>query len=292
MGLSTKTTDRLERVRYFPRQLMTAEDMRAEQDYFVERMRRHNRLLHGWGIICGLQVLPDATANQPWRVKVCPGSAVAATGDEIDLARPVWFDLARPPDPTDAKCLPCPCPPGPPLASSAEGAATYYLAIRYLCRPARPVRTGHNNCGCGDDGCETSRWRDDYELGLLSKLEGPYAPEWTGEEKAWFAKLKEALSNATSLIGLPTRPVWPASDYPWVILATITANLSAPPPTAAPAPAPGDAAPPPALRSERDELRDIAAVRLNLAALLAAASWDANRRPLLRVEDVVKLLMK
>ena len=33
----------LERVRYYPRQLMTAEDMRAEQDYFVERLRRHNR---------------------------------------------------------------------------------------------------------------------------------------------------------------------------------------------------------------------------------------------------------
>ena len=25
----------------------------------------------------GLQVLPDATADQPWRVKVCPGAAVA-----------------------------------------------------------------------------------------------------------------------------------------------------------------------------------------------------------------------
>jgi hypothetical protein len=30
----------IERVRYFPRQLMTAEDMRAEQEYFVERMRQ------------------------------------------------------------------------------------------------------------------------------------------------------------------------------------------------------------------------------------------------------------
>ena len=87
MSLTTKDINRLERVRYFPRQLMTAEDMRTEQAYFVERLRRHNRLLHGWGIVCGLQVLPDATADQPWRVKVCPGAAVAATGDEIDSGR-------------------------------------------------------------------------------------------------------------------------------------------------------------------------------------------------------------
>ena len=65
-----------------------------------------------------------------------------------------------------------------------DGPATHYLAVRYLCRPARPVRTGHSNCGCGD-GCETSRLRDDFELCLRSELEGPYAPERTKEEKEW-----------------------------------------------------------------------------------------------------------
>ena len=71
MSLSTKDTNRLERVRYFPRQLMTAEDMRTEQAYFVERLRRHNRLLHGWGIICGLQVLPRHYHRQFFRHQVC-----------------------------------------------------------------------------------------------------------------------------------------------------------------------------------------------------------------------------
>jgi hypothetical protein len=267
MSLLTKDTNRLERVRYFPRQLMTAEDMCTEQAYFMERLRRHNRLLHGWGIVCGLQVLPDATADQPWRVKVCQGSAVAATGDEIDIQRPVWFDPAQPPDPTDADCLPCPCPQGPPLRGSADGPAIHYLAIRYVCRAARPVRTGHN-CGCGDDGCETSRWRDDFGLGLLTKLEGPYAPEWIKDETDWFTKLKGRLPKATSLIGLPTRPVCPQSDYPWVILATIkNANLSAPPPNVGTTPTPQG----------------------NLARFFAPAA-GAHRRPLLRVEDAVKVL--
>jgi len=259
----------LERVRYFARQLMTAEDMRAEQDYFVERLRRHNRILHGWGIICGLQVLPDATAEQPWRVKVCPGSAVATTGDEIEVPRPVWFDLARPPDSTEPDCVPCPCPPGPPLASGDEGAATTYLAIRYLCRPARPVRSGQSNCGCGDDACETSRWRDDYELGLLTKLEGPYATEWAEDEQQWLKRLREALKKASSVIGLPNRTVCPPIDYPWVILATVNADLSAPPPPVVLGATP----------------------QANLTPLLGPGSGaDAQRRPLLRVEDLVKLI--
>jgi hypothetical protein len=267
MSLTTKDINRLERVRYFPRQLMTAEDMRTEQSYFVERLRRHNRLLHGWGIVCGLQVLPDATADQPWRVKVCPGAAVAATGDEIDVSRPVWFDLAQPPDPADADCLPCPCPPGPPLRGSAAGPTTHYLAIRYLCRPARPVRTGHTNCGCGD-GCETSRLRDDFELGLLDKLEGPYDPERTKEEKAWLAKLKGKLHNVNTLLGLPTRPDCPHSDYPWVILATYAADFTTTPPIG---------------RKGAEQPNTALANALG-------KNTEAHRRPLLSTEDIVKLI--
>jgi len=228
MSLSTKDSNRLERVRYFPRQLMTAEDMRAEQDYFVERLRRHNRLLHGWGIICGLQVLPDATADQPWRVEVCPGSACAATGDEIHVPREVWFDLARPPE-TDGDCVPCPCPPGPPLGTSTAGLTTYYLAIRYLCRPARPVRTGHVNCGCGDEGCETSRWRDDFELALLTELPVPYDETSLEAERTWLEDFKYSLQNKTNLLGLRTRPCSPSSVGPWVILASVRGDLSKPP---------------------------------------------------------------
>src|SRR6185312_834979 len=85
----------LERVRYYPRQLMTAEDMSAEQEYFVERMRRHNRLFHGWGMLCGLEVQPAATAGQPWQVRVCPGDACCPTGDEVHVPVPVLLALAR-----------------------------------------------------------------------------------------------------------------------------------------------------------------------------------------------------
>jgi hypothetical protein len=49
---------RRERPRYFARQLITPEELNLEQAYFRDRMRRHNRLLHGWGVVCGAEVCP------------------------------------------------------------------------------------------------------------------------------------------------------------------------------------------------------------------------------------------
>ena len=45
--------------RYYPRQLITPDDLTLEQNYFRDRLRRHNRLLHGWGVVCGALVCPE-----------------------------------------------------------------------------------------------------------------------------------------------------------------------------------------------------------------------------------------
>src|SRR5262245_59615180 len=86
---------KLERVSYFPRQLLTAEDMVTEQEYFRQKLRRHNRYLHGWGVVCGLEVTQAPMAGHPWRVRVEPGYALRPYGDEIYVAEPHYLDLAR-----------------------------------------------------------------------------------------------------------------------------------------------------------------------------------------------------
>jgi hypothetical protein len=77
----------LERPRYFPRQLITSTDLTLEATYFRDKLRRHNRLLHGWGVVCGLLVCPvrsaDGTALEPWTVMVEPGYALGPCGDEV-----------------------------------------------------------------------------------------------------------------------------------------------------------------------------------------------------------------
>ena len=43
----------LEWPRYFARQMITPEDLGSGVHYLRERMRRHNRALHGWGMVPG-----------------------------------------------------------------------------------------------------------------------------------------------------------------------------------------------------------------------------------------------
>jgi hypothetical protein len=48
----------LTRLRYFHGQLLSHYDFQAEQNYFRERLKLHNRCLHGYGTVCGLEVVP------------------------------------------------------------------------------------------------------------------------------------------------------------------------------------------------------------------------------------------
>src|SRR5262252_3718713 len=124
----------LERVRYFPRQLLTADDMRAEQEYARQRQRRFNRFVIGWGVVCGLEVTADP--DNPAGVRVCPGYALSPWGDEIYVPdkTPAPFGL-RLGDPAD----PCaPAPEAPPVAIARPG-RTVYVAIKYQECLTRPV---------------------------------------------------------------------------------------------------------------------------------------------------------
>ena len=74
----------LVRPRFFAGQLLDAATLQAEQEYQRENLRRHNRALHGFGVVSGLGVHIDANGNEP-RVTVAPGSAIDHCGEEIAL---------------------------------------------------------------------------------------------------------------------------------------------------------------------------------------------------------------
>ena len=71
----------LERLRFFPGKLLSADDFQQEQEYFLERLHRHNRLMHGWGIVSGL----NASISGGTTVTVEPGYAIDCAGHEIVL---------------------------------------------------------------------------------------------------------------------------------------------------------------------------------------------------------------
>ena len=48
----------LKRLNYFYGQMLGVNDFRTEQSFFREKLKLHNRCLHGYGTVCGLMVAP------------------------------------------------------------------------------------------------------------------------------------------------------------------------------------------------------------------------------------------
>jgi hypothetical protein len=74
---------RLVRNNYFAGRVLTAEDFETEQRDVLERQRRHNRHLHGSGIVDGLNVAVKDGASPNAQITISPGFAITPEGDEI-----------------------------------------------------------------------------------------------------------------------------------------------------------------------------------------------------------------
>jgi hypothetical protein len=217
----------LERPRYFARQLMTPEELILEQDYFRDKLRRHNRLLHGWGVVCGAivcrTVLPGGNGNArvggnglpcpqvkdpscyaPWGVTVSPGYILGPYGDEIVIDCEIKVDV-RVACTTGISGDVCPPAPDPWCADVTveRRPGPVFLAVRYKEIATRPVRVQPYGCGCDDTACEYSRIRDGFELCTLDECPASHQGE-------------PQLSPACEL-----RPCPPCPDEPWVVLARI-----------------------------------------------------------------------
>jgi hypothetical protein len=77
----------LARPDYFSGQLLTADDLRAEQDYLRKKFRRHNRWVHGVGVVTGLRVMMEPAIAPA--IAITPGMAITPSGEEIVVHEPV-----------------------------------------------------------------------------------------------------------------------------------------------------------------------------------------------------------
>jgi hypothetical protein len=66
------------RPNFFSGRFLSAEDLQQEQDYVIDKHKRHNRWLHGLGIVTGLHV--STSAGQ---IVVEPGLALDCVGNEL-----------------------------------------------------------------------------------------------------------------------------------------------------------------------------------------------------------------
>lgn len=211
-----------ERPRYFPRQLITPEEMNLEQAYFRDRMRRHNRLLHGWGVVCGARVCPvprpkDADGEhdrppddcgpcpgwEPWKVVVTPGYILGPYGDEIMIDSRVIVDLRQHCTPgTSADCWSQAPDPWCSDVQMSGVESPLFVTVRYREMMTRPVRVPPPGCGCDDLDCEHSRWCDGFEICTLDEC-----PDSHGSPPS---------ARPDSIPECP-----PCPDSPWVVLAKV-----------------------------------------------------------------------
>lgn len=89
-------TDVIERVRYYQRQFLGADDFQTEQGYGRDMRRRHNLAAHTWGIVAGLRLIETEQLGDPTArdVYVQAGLAVDGYGREIIALAPAKLDAS------------------------------------------------------------------------------------------------------------------------------------------------------------------------------------------------------
>ena len=80
----------IKRLNYFTHQFLREQDFEVEQAYHVAMRRLHNRSLHGWGVVEGLEVRKKSERE----ITIEPGIAIDGQGQEIVLTAPVVRDLS------------------------------------------------------------------------------------------------------------------------------------------------------------------------------------------------------
>jgi hypothetical protein len=156
-----------ERNRYYTGKYMTPRDFTAEQTYFLSRHRLHNRLLHGWGVVCGLRVVkhPKPECADRW-VVVRAGVAIDCCGRELVLEADEALELPLPTDTTPADTAPAdqappaqqpqPEPTEPPEPATRE----LFVCLRYVEQPTEHAPALYNEGRCDPPRIEANRWRE------------------------------------------------------------------------------------------------------------------------------------
>jgi hypothetical protein len=86
----------ISRTRFYSGKLLAGDDFELEQSYLRTKHRRHNRLLHGVGIVRGLEVsLEPRPGGDNAVVVVSPGVAISPDGEELVVCERATRDVRQ-----------------------------------------------------------------------------------------------------------------------------------------------------------------------------------------------------
>jgi len=176
----------LTRLRYFNGQMMVANDLQAEQDYFRNKLKLLNRCLHGYGTVCGLKVVacktdpdcypqikqqaggqyaqqsPQQSGQQyggqqqhvPALVQVECGLALDCEGNELIVRDRLTVNLLDELSDEDKRRIEDP----------QNTKKTLYLSICYCVQPIDPVRPVIPDACAAVSECVYSKLRDSVQI--------------------------------------------------------------------------------------------------------------------------------
>jgi hypothetical protein len=143
--------------------VLTETELNGLADYVLAKNRLHNLHHHGWGVVCGLEVVCHECDG--W-VTVKPGYAIDPCGNDVIVCQQEdlnLLDLIRQCKEARRKAAKAHCerPPGP--RDPKREVEHWCLSLSYLEKEARPTTAlvratseschGHGgDCGCGDKG--------------------------------------------------------------------------------------------------------------------------------------------
>ncbi|MDQ2938014.1 MAG: hypothetical protein M3R67_10960 [Acidobacteriota bacterium] len=178
------------RPRFFGGQLLTDETLNSLDRYIVEKNKLHNRYLHGWGVVCGLEVV-CGPCNE---VTVRPGYALSPCGEDIIVCKSATVNVCeliykcKDKERREWECEPFPTGPSPDCRDLEE---EWILTVRYDEKSSRGITAlkagsastcgsscscgGSSSCGCGCSGKNGNGGSQQHEYaGTATSVSGKY----------------------------------------------------------------------------------------------------------------------
>lgn len=154
------------RVNYEFGLVLGVNEFRQEQLYFLHKDYLHNRALHGYGTVAGLQVIPEAAGGGDVKLTVTPGIGIDQCGRAFVVRNPqcaflsAWFERQQ----------------ENPDASLQPGAKRLYVVATYDECPDALVSIAGQPCSSSQQNQVASRIRDSFQIAL--RWVPPAMPTW------------------------------------------------------------------------------------------------------------------
>jgi hypothetical protein len=202
----------LDRNNYYYGKLMTAQDFFLEQNYFNEKRWLLNRMISGWGIVCGLDVTSKEGLTN--KVIISPGLAIDCYGREILITKEQEVILKPEVNQCEGE-----------LSDTVEELDALLICLEFYACLMEPVPVVVSS-GCKPNkSCEFNRIRDHYKIRVRKKKDievsssGPHFCPFNEEERR---NLHKFLCDKLKA-GCPE-----CSEQPCLILAEVTLDSNNP----------------------------------------------------------------